>query len=287
MARMPKPTPLPLAEPRRGHTYRHPHPAVAVDLAIFTVIDRGLRVLLIERGVEPFKGRWALPGGFVRIEEDLLGAAERELREETAVSGVHLEQLGAFGHPRRDPRERVISVAFVAILASDHLTLAAGTDAAQAQWWPFASVPALAFDHRVILAAAQARVAEQLRRSPIAFQFLKPEFTLTELQQVHEAILGQAVDKRNFRKWVASLDVIKATGRAQKSTSHRPAALYRLKAQAGSGYATNRSDANLDARVEADSAALQSAYARGYRDGVRAVSNATAESAKSLVRAAG
>ena len=216
---------------RPAYSYRHPHPAVAVDIVVFTVREQRLEVLLIERGVEPYRGAWALPGGFVRIHEDLLAAAVRELKEETGVEGAYLRQVGAFGAPRRDPRERVISIAYFAILSSDAIALRASTDAAAAKWWPHASLPRLAFDHQEIIDAAHGALVDELSSSFIAFQFLGDEFTLTELQQVHEAIRGEALDKRNFRKWIAALGTVRATGRLRRAGQHRPAELYRIRAQ--------------------------------------------------------
>jgi 8-oxo-dGTP diphosphatase len=211
------------------HSYRHPHPAVAVDIAIFTVREGHLEVLLIERGVEPYKGAWSLPGGFVRISEDLPSAAARELKEETGIGGAYLRQVGAFGDPERDPRERVISVAYFAILSSDVITIKAGTDAAAARWWPFSELPPLGFDHKEIIASAHQALVNELPNSSVAFQFLGEEFTLSELQRVHEAIRGEGLDKRNFRKWVAALGAVRATGRLRRAGPHRPAELYRLR----------------------------------------------------------
>lgn len=207
--------------------YHHPHPAVAVDVVIFTLRDARLDLLLIERGREPFLGQWALPGGFVRIDESLDSASRRELREETGVEQAYLEQIGAFGEPDRDPRERVISVGFYAILASHHLELRAGTDARSARWWPHANLPALAFDHALIVAAAHARMVDKLGSAPIALQFLPREFTLSDFQHVFEAIRGEAVDKRNFRKWAAALPFLRATGKFRTGEQNRPPALYR------------------------------------------------------------
>lgn len=213
------------------YSYRHPHPAVAVDVVIFTVREQRLEVLLIERGVEPYKGLWALPGGFVRIQEDLLAAAMRELKEETGVEGAYLRQVAAFGAPSRDPRERVISIAYFAILSAETIALKASTDAAAARWWPFPALPPLAFDHEEIVAAAHRALVEELSASLIAFQFLGDEFTLTELQQVHEAIRGEPLDKRNFRKWIAALGTVRPTGRVRRTGQHRPAEVFRIRPQ--------------------------------------------------------
>jgi 8-oxo-dGTP diphosphatase len=216
---------------KAGYSYRHPHPAVTVDLAVFTIRESRLSLLLIRRGREPFKGDWALPGGFVRINEPLREAAARELEEETGLKDVYLKQIGAFGDPERDPRERVISIAYFAVVDSSRLRLAAGTDSDEARWWQFSELPRLAFDHHDIVASAHAAVREELQDSLIAFQFLAPEFTLTELQQVHEAIGGEPLDKRNFRKWAVSQNVIKSIGRQKREGQHRPAALYRVRSE--------------------------------------------------------
>lgn len=163
------------------------------------------------------------------MDEDLAAGAARELREEAGIDGAFLQQVGAFGRPNRDPRERVISVAFYAVIPDTVLTLRAGSDAVGARWWPFAKLPETAFDHREIIAAAHTAMVEALPRSSVAYQFLPPEFTLTELQQVHEAIRGEALDKRNFRKWVTALETIRPSGRMRRGGRHRPAELFRLR----------------------------------------------------------
>jgi 8-oxo-dGTP diphosphatase len=227
---------------QKSFSYRYPHPAVTVDLTIFTVQNERLELLLVKRGGEPFKGQWALPGGFVRINEDLSAAAARELQEETGISNTYLQQVAAFGKPDRDPRERVISVAFFAVISADQIALKAGSDAADARWWPIAKLPELAFDHDEIIAAAYRAAVEELPRSSMAFQFLKLEFTLTDLQQIHEAVQGKKLDKRNFRKWVLSLKILKATGRYSRNGRHRPAELFRLRAR---GVPSSASKASL------------------------------------------
>jgi len=216
-----------MSESKPLYTYSRPHPSVTVDLAIFTVDDAVLKLLVVRRGMEPFKGNWALPGGFVRIDESLEAAAARELAEETGLTGAYLEQVGAFGDPRRDPRERVISIAYFAIVSAHKRELRAGSDAAEARWCDVANLPKLAFDHPAIVEAACARLAEKARRTALATEFLGPEFTLTELQRVHEALLGQQIDKRNFRKWVSSVEHLRSTGRVRRGDAHRPALLFR------------------------------------------------------------
>jgi 8-oxo-dGTP diphosphatase len=211
------------------YCYAYPHPAVTTDVVLFTIDDRRLQLLLIRRGSEPFKGQWALPGGFLEIDEDLQDGALRELREETGVSGIYLEQLRTFGRPGRDPRERVISVAYYALAPCQRLTVRAASDAAEASWFPAADLPALAFDHAEIIRAAHERLVAKLDYSTIAFQFMPERFTLSELQQVYEILLDAELDKRNFRKWARALEQIEETDEQRRRGSHRPARLYRLK----------------------------------------------------------
>jgi 8-oxo-dGTP diphosphatase len=212
-----------------AYTYEYPHPAVTTDIVIFTIREEQLKLLLIKRGGAPFKGKWALPGGFVGPDEDLEESAMRELEEETGVSGVYLEQLYTFGKPNRDPRERVITVAYYALIPSDRLQLRAATDAEAVGWFAMDDLPPLAFDHKEIVAMAHKRLVAKLDYSTIAFQFMPEKFTLSELQSVYEIILGAPLDKRNFRKWVLALEQIKETGEERREGPHRPAMLYRVK----------------------------------------------------------
>lgn len=207
----------------------YPHPAVTVDIVIFTVRDAQLKLLLIRRAGEPYQGKWALPGGFIHLDETLEDSARRELEEETGVSGVYLEQLYTFGAPDRDPRERVITVAYYALIPSDKLQLRAATDAEAVGWFGMDELPDLAFDHPDIIAMAHQRLVAKLDYSTIAFQFLGRDFTLSELQSVYEIILREELDKRNFRKWALALEQIEETGRERRDGAHRPAKLYRLK----------------------------------------------------------
>ena len=211
------------------YSYRYPHPAVTTDIVIFTIRDGQLKLLLIKRGGEPYQGRWALPGGFVEIGEDLEASARRELEEETGVFGVFLEQLYTFGRPDRDPRERVITVAYYALIPSDQVRLQAATDAEAVGWFAFEELPPLAFDHDEIVAMAHQRLVAKLDYSTIAFQFLPREFTLSELQDVYEIILRAEVDKRNFRKQVLALGKLVETKKLKRDGAHRPARLYRVK----------------------------------------------------------
>lgn len=210
------------------YSYEYPHPAVTVDIVIFTIRDGRLKLLLIRRADEPYRGKWALPGGFVEMDEDLEQAARRELEEETGVNGVYLEQLYTFGRPDRDPRERVITIAYYALIPSDRLQLRAATDAEVVGWFGMEELPPLAFDHREIFAMAHQRLVAKLEYSTIAFQFLSEEFTLSELQAVYETIQQTPLDKRNFRKWVLALEQIEETGGERREGAHRPAKLYRV-----------------------------------------------------------
>ena len=204
------------------------HPLVAVDLVIFTVRDRALKVLLIERRDPPFQGDWALPGGFVRVSESLEECARRELEEETGVRDIYLEQLFTFGEPERDPRARVVTVAYFAIIASDLQVLHATADAVDARWFSISELPALAFDHDRILEYAMERLRNKLEYSTVGFQLLPETFTLTELQQTYEIILDKSLDKRNFRKKILSLGVVQETGESKMDGVHRPARLYQF-----------------------------------------------------------
>jgi 8-oxo-dGTP diphosphatase len=211
------------------YQYEYPHPAVTADIVIFTIRDRQLKLLLIRRAGEPYRGKWALPGGFVNADEDLDEAARRELEEETGVTGVYLEQLYTFGRPDRDPRERVITVAYYALIPSDRLQLRAASDAEAVGWFALDELPELAFDHAEIVAMAHRRLAAKLDYSTIAFAFMPEQFTLSELQEVYETILQQKMDKRNFRKWVLALEQIVETDEERRGGVHRPARLYRVK----------------------------------------------------------
>lgn len=209
------------------YTYDYPHPAVTVDACLFTIQDDRLKILLIKRGSDPFKGDWALPGGFIHMDENLETAVKRELEEETGATGFYLEQLETFGQVERDPRERVISVAYFALAPADHITLKADTDASDAAWYAMDELPDLAFDHAGIVSRALARIRAKLEYSTVAFEFLPPKFAISDVRQVYESVQGRPIDKRNFRKWLMSRDLIRALGE-QRQGSHRPAELYEL-----------------------------------------------------------
>jgi 8-oxo-dGTP diphosphatase len=198
---------------------------VAVDIVIFTIQSRELRVLLVKRGIPPFLGQFAIPGGFVLKDEGLDQAALRELKEETGVGEVYLEQLYSFGDPARDPRGRVITIAYYALISADRSPLVAGTDASDARWWAVRELPTLAFDHRKILDYALERLRNKLEYTTVGFQLLPPRFTLTELQEIYEVILGRKLDKRNFRRKLELLKVLRPT-RELRRGGRRPARLY-------------------------------------------------------------
>jgi 8-oxo-dGTP diphosphatase len=205
--------------------------ALAVDLVVLTVRNGEFCVLLVERGIEPFAGRAALPGGFVHADEDLLAAARRELREETGLRVAHLEQLGTYGRPRRDPRGRVVSVAHLALLP-DPGRLRAGSDAAGAGWHPVAPLLAgrrrLAFDHDELLADGVERARAKLEYTALAAAFVTEPFTVSDLRAVYEAVWGERVDPRNFHRKVTGVPgLLEPTGESRSGERGRPAALYR------------------------------------------------------------
>jgi 8-oxo-dGTP diphosphatase len=210
-------------------TYEFPRPSVTVDACIFTMREGDLAVLLIRRKKAPFKGLWALPGGFVDKNEGLERAAARELEEETGLSGLALEQLAAFGDPGRDPRGHTVSVAFLTFVHAEAALVRAGDDADEAAWHPLRRLPRLAFDHPKIVAMARRRLQDRLRdpTREAAFQLVPAHFTLTELQKVYEAVLGRALDKRNFRARFLGRAIVEPVAHQRKKGRHRPAQLYR------------------------------------------------------------
>lgn len=199
---------------------------IAVDTAIFSVIDGALRVLLIRIGSGPYKGKWALPGGLVRPEESLDQAAERVLSEKAGVDDIYLEQLYAFGGVDRDVRGRSVSVAYFALVNSDRCLPATIEYYSDIAWYDTAKLPKLAFDHTKIVSVGIDRLRNKLGYSNIAYGLLPKEFTLTELQTAYEIILGHELDKRNFRKKILDIDLVKETGKIRKSGQSRPARLY-------------------------------------------------------------
>jgi len=208
------------------YTYDYARPALTTDCVVFGLDDEDLKVLLIERDIEPFAGRWALPGGFVRVDESLDDAARRELAEETGLRDVFLEQMYTFGTIGRDPRERVVSVAYYALVKlSDHRVQAA-TDARNAAWFAVDDVPSLAFDHGQILKKAHGRLCSKVRYQPIGFELLPPKFPLRRLQHLYEAVLDRSLDKRNFRKKILSMGILQELDEIEQDVAHRAARLY-------------------------------------------------------------
>jgi len=210
------------------YTYRYPRPALTVDCVVFGFDEGDLQVLLIQRDLEPFAGQWGLPGGFVQMDESLEDAARRELAEETGLKGIFLEQLYTFGAPDRDPRERVVSVAYYALVPLAGHRPQAATDARQAGWFGVDDSPGLAFDHEQILATALARLRGKVRYEPIGFELLPARFTLGQLQHLYEVVLEERLDKRNFRKKILGMDLLVDTGEIQQDVAHRAARLYRF-----------------------------------------------------------
>lgn len=207
-------------------------PSVTVDIIVFTVKDNSLKVLLVKRNIEPFKDKWALPGGFVRIDESLEDAAKRELEEETGVNDFYLEQLYSFGEPKRDPRGRVITISYFALINSEKTKLKASTDVSEAKWFSVSQIPALAFDHEDILSYALKRLRWKFEYTSIAFSLLPKKFSFWELQGIYETVFEKRFDKRNFRKKITSLNILRKES-INKNVPYRPPQLYSLKTKIG------------------------------------------------------
>lgn len=213
---------------------KYERPSVTVDVLMMSLRQRDLQMLLIKRRAWPFEGMWAIPGGFVMMNESLEAAAKRELQEETGVQDVYLEQLYTFGDPERDPRTRVITVVYFALLDSERLQVRAASDATDVGWFSVYDLPPLAFDHQMIVEYALNRLRNKLDYTTIAFNLLPEQFTLRELQRVHEIILHKKLDKRNFRKKILSTNILEDTGEKKMEGTHRPARLYRFNPEAES-----------------------------------------------------
>lgn len=208
------------------HSYEYPRPALTTDCIIFGLDEDDVKVLLIKRGLAPFKGQWALPGGFLRPGENPDQCARRELAEETGLENIYLEQLYTFGEPSRDPREHVVTIAYFALVNLLEHPPTANTDADDAAWFPFDEVLKLAFDHDKILTTARQRLTAKLRYTPAAFELLPEKFTLPELQNLFERILATSLDKRNFRKKLLKLGILIETDEVQQDPARRAARLY-------------------------------------------------------------
>jgi 8-oxo-dGTP diphosphatase len=206
----------------------YPKPSVTVDIVIFTIKDNDLKVLLVKRNLEPFKNSWAIPGGFVKMHESLEQAAVRELQEETGVKDVYLEQLYTFGNPQRDPRGRVITITYMALVKAEKTTLRASTDVSMADWFSVSKIPVLAFDHNEILNYAIKRLRWKFEYTPVVFSMLPEKFAISQLQKIYEIVFNKSFDKRNFNKKIRSLNILKQE-EVQQNVSYRPAQLYSVK----------------------------------------------------------
>lgn len=212
------------------YTYQYPHPAVTTDCVIFGYdLREGLSILLVQRGIDPFKGRWAFPGGFLRMNEDADTGARRELMEETGFEAESITQFGAFTAVDRDPRERVITIAYLALVRKGDVQ--GGDDAADARWFPVTAVPPLAFDHDRILRIALERLKEQIHFRPVGFELLPEVFTMSQLQALYEAILGVRFDRRNFASKMLKLGLLQPTGQRPADAARRIPQLYRFNLQ--------------------------------------------------------
>jgi 8-oxo-dGTP diphosphatase len=212
---------------------RYERPSVTVDVVIFTLQERELHVLLVKRKHWPFEGRWAIPGGFVNLDESLDRAARRELEEETGVRDIYLEQLYTFGDPKRDPRTRVISVAYIALVSADTQTLRVSDESIDVRWFPVRALPgSLAFDHDMILAAGLDRLRSKLEYTTLAFQLLPEVFSILELKHIYEQILGEKLDKGNFYRKIKDAKVLEDTGLRREGRG-RPTSLYRFQRNRG------------------------------------------------------
>lgn len=214
--------------PEKSYTYKYPHAALTADCVVFGYDGRQLHVLLVERGLEPYKGLWALPGGFMKIDETIEECALRELREETGLESVYLEQFRVFSGIGRDPRERVVTVAFYALVRKSDYRLIAGDDAARAAWFALDEYPPLAFDHREIIAKARAHLREALRLRPIAFKLLDEKFSMSELQTLYELINGTSYDRRNFARKMSATGLLLDEGTSAVASHNRRPNLYRF-----------------------------------------------------------
>ena len=213
----------------KKYTYKYPHPSVTTDCVIFGFDGNKLKVLLVERGVGPFKGKWALPGGFLKMDESAEEGALRELKEETGLTGAYVRQFHTFTAPDRDPRERVITIAYYALVRLQDVQ--GGDDAAKAQWFSLDEVPALAFDHDQILRKAERALRKQIHFEPIGFELLPEKFTMKALQQLYEAILNVKFDRRNFYNKMLHMGLLNRLGETIQGQGRKDAILYTFNPQ--------------------------------------------------------
>ena len=209
------------------YTYKYPRPSVTTDCVIFGYDTKeGLSVLLIKRGIEPFKDHWAFPGGFIKMDEDAESGARRELREETSLEATHIEQFGCFSEVNRDPRERVITIAYYALVKKSEVV--GGDDASEAHWFPIDNVPPLAFDHDRILRVALKTLKEKIHFMPIGFELLPSVFTMPQLQELYESILEVKFDRRNFSNKMLKLGILTVVGERPKNAGSRIPVTYKF-----------------------------------------------------------
>ncbi|HEX3010235.1 MAG TPA: NUDIX domain-containing protein [Bacteroidales bacterium] len=208
---------------QKKYCYEYPRPAVTTDCVIFGFDSGELKVLLIERGIDPFKGRWALPGGFLQMDENTDECARRELSEETGIDNLFIEQLYTFSDVDRDPRGRVVTVSYYALVKLSDYKLTAGDDAKNAQWFPISKVPTLAFDHDRILRVALNRLKGKIRYQPIGFELLPERFTMPELQNLYESVLEMQLDRRNFRRKIIATGLLIDHNESVKGLPHKGA----------------------------------------------------------------
>lgn len=212
----------------KQYCYEYPRPALSTDCVIFGFDETNLKLLLIQRGIEPFKGSCALPGGFMRADETIEECAERELYEETSFKNVFIEQLYTFSDVDRDPRGRVVSVAYYALVNLNQYNAIAGDDAENAQWFSVNNLPPLAFDHDRIVRTALYRLKGKIRWQPVGFELLPEKFTLTDLQHLYEVVLEIKLDKRNFRKKMLKTELLIDLNEKQKNVAHKAAKYYKF-----------------------------------------------------------
>lgn len=205
---------------------RYPKPSVTVDCVLFGYSEGQVSILLVQRDEAPFAGSWTLPGGFLSLDETFEQAARRVLSSKTGIGDVFLEQLYTFDQPERDPRGRVLSVAYYALVNSEQFSLAAGRATRDVRWWPWEQLPALGFDHAEIIATAIARLRSKVLWQPIGFELLTPPFTMPELQHLYECILKTSFDRRNFHKRIMGLGILQHVGVRRAHERRRPADLF-------------------------------------------------------------
>lgn len=211
---------------------KYAKPSVTVDIVIFTIKSSELKVLLVKRSISPFKDKWSIPGGFVNIEQSLEDAAKTKLEEKTSVKDVYLEQLYTFGEPKRDPRGRVITVTYFALINSENIVLKDNKDQKDVGWFQLDKLPQLAFDHKEIMEYALKRLKWKFEYTTAAFSLLPKKFTMTQLQELYEIVFAEKLDKRNFRKKILSLKILEEE-EVMRNVSFRPPQLYSLKTGLG------------------------------------------------------